>query len=239
MTLTGQVFPVMTGLAQGEEIRDVVKAVRAFLKDKNLGGYHLNTDFGLRNYLSLGRGFGFAYGSKENGAVFSHMCVMYAYGLYKQGFAREGYEVLRSLYQMSAHPQHAKIYPGVPEYFDSLGRGMYHFLTGAASWYVLTMLTQVYGVRGELGDLVLAPKLLAEEFNEQGEARVVFSFAGKRLTVVYVNPKHVEAGVYRIERVETAGRVITVDQVSAAVVRLERAEVSALPSSAEIRVQLA
>jgi cellobiose phosphorylase len=238
MTLTGQVFPVMTGLAQGEEIREVVKVVRAFLKDKSLGGYRLNTDFGLRHYQSLGRGFGFAYGTKENGAVFSHMCVMYAYGLYKQGFAREGHEVLRSLYEMSAHPERARIYPGVPEYFDSLGRGMYHFLTGSASWYVLTMLTQAYGVRGDLGDLVLAPQLLAEEFNEQGEARVVFSFAGKSLTVVYVNPKRVEAGVYRIERVETADRSLAVEQVSAAVVRLERAMVSSLLSSAEIRVLL-
>jgi cellobiose phosphorylase len=238
MTLTGQVFPVMTGLAQGEEIRDVVKAVRAFLKDKELGGYRLNTDFGLRNYASFGRSFGFAYGTKENGAVFSHMCVMYAYGLYKQGFAQEGHAVLRSLYEMSAHPQRARIYPGVPEYFDSLGRGMYHFLTGAASWYVLTVLTQVYGARGELGDLVLAPKLLAKEFDEKGEARVIFSFAGKRLSVVYVNPQHVEAGVYRIDRVETDGRPVAMEQISAAVVRLTRTEVSALPSAVELRVHL-
>ncbi len=33
--------------------------------------------------------FGFAYGEKENGAVVSHMAVMYANALYKQGFIKE------------------------------------------------------------------------------------------------------------------------------------------------------
>ena len=40
--------------------------------------------------------FGFAYGEKENGAVFSHMAVMYANALYKQGFIKEGYKVLKT-----------------------------------------------------------------------------------------------------------------------------------------------
>jgi len=140
------------------------------------------------------------------------MAVMYAYALYKQGFAREGYEVLRSLYEMSAHPTRARIYPGVPEYFDSLGRGMYHFLTGSASWYILTMLTQVYGVRGEGGDLVLAPKLIAEEFNAKAEARVSCPFAGKQVSVTYVNPQKLDFGAYVIRQVEVGGAPITLPQ---------------------------
>ena len=46
------------------------------------GGYRLNTDFKEEKF-DLGRMFGFAYGEKENGAVFSHMAVMYANALYK------------------------------------------------------------------------------------------------------------------------------------------------------------
>ena len=38
------------------------------------GGYRLNTDFKEEKF-DLGRMFGFAYGEKENGAVFSHMTV--------------------------------------------------------------------------------------------------------------------------------------------------------------------
>lgn len=131
MTLTGQVFSVMSGLASKEEVNDVVASVDHFLKDKTMGGYRLNTDFGLRHYLDLGRAFGFAYGTKENGAFFSHMNVMYAYALYKRGFVHQGYEVLHSIYRMASDPVRAKIYPGIPEYFDSEGRGMYHYMGSA------------------------------------------------------------------------------------------------------------
>lgn len=201
MTLTGQVFPLMHGVATKEDAIDVVKAVRRFLKDKDLGGFRLNTDFGLRHYLSFGRAFGFAYGTKENGAVFSHMSVMYSYALYKQGFAREGYEVLRSLYRMGMDMERANIYPGVPEYFDGEGRGVYHFLTGSASWYVLTLLTMAYGVRGDKGDLLLAPQLVREEFASDHKTYVVCQFAGRRIEVFYMNPGQLDAGQYRIEKV--------------------------------------
>ena len=54
-----------------------------------MGGYRLNTDFGGVQ-LNLGRCFGFAFGHKENGAMFSHMAVMYANALYQRGLVREG-----------------------------------------------------------------------------------------------------------------------------------------------------
>ena len=51
---------------------------------RKTGGYRLNTDFKEEKF-DLGRMFGFAYGEKENGAVFSHMTVMYANALYQRG----------------------------------------------------------------------------------------------------------------------------------------------------------
>ncbi len=210
MTLTGQVFPLMSGLATREEACGVIQAVEAFLHDKELGGYRLNTDFGLRTYLALGRAFGFAYGTKENGAVFSHMAVMYGYALYKQGFARQGHEVLQSLYKMSRDAR-ARIYPGVPEYFDGTGRGMYHFLTGSASWYVLAMLSMAFGVRGRLGDLLLQPQLVREEFSAAGEAFAGFQFAGRKVALTYVNPLRKDAGAYRISRIMVNGKDVPVD----------------------------
>lgn len=201
MTLTGQVFPVMSGLADSQEIAGVVKSVQRYLKDKKLGGYRLNTDFGVRHYLDLGRAFGFAYGTKENGAFFSHMTVMYAYSLYKRGFVREGQEVVGSIFQMCRDAEKSQIYPGIPEYFDSEGRGRYHYLTGSASWLVLTMLTQVFGVRGEYGDLVLSPQLIREEFDAQGQAGVTCPFAGKTISVIYSNKGRQPWGAYSIKTV--------------------------------------
>ena len=101
--------------------------------------------------------FGFAYGEKENGAVFSHMAVMYANALYRRGFVQEGWKALKSLADTALDFDTSRIYPGIPEYFRADGRGMYHYLTGAASWYMMTMITQVFGVRGEAGICCWSP----------------------------------------------------------------------------------
>lgn len=207
ITLTGQVFTVMGDTATTKQVAMVVRAVDRYLRDRKLGGYRLNSDFGgIRT--NLGRGFGFAYGHKENGSVFSHMVVMYANALYRRGFVREGREALRSLYELSRNFESAAIYPGVPEYFDPKGRGMYPYLTGSASWYLLTVLTEVYGIKGHRGDLVLEPKLLAEEFDSSGNAATDTSFAGHRLRVVYHNPGRIDYGAYRMVSLTLNGEAV-------------------------------
>ena len=200
MMLTGQVFAIMSGTAQEEQIRQIVKAADAYLYDAKAGGYRLNTDFHERKD-DLGRMFGFAYGHKENGAVFSHMTTMYANALYQRGFAREGYKALHTLYEQAANFEVSRIYPGIPEYFNDRGRGMYHYLTGAASWYMMTVVTQMYGVRGRLGDLCLSPMLLAEQFDEEHRAAVNVEFAGVPIEVVYHNDGLCDYGAYRIDQV--------------------------------------
>ncbi|MGE5597823.1 MAG: GH36-type glycosyl hydrolase domain-containing protein [Bacteroidota bacterium] len=222
MTLTGQVFPIMAGIATDEQTAAIVAAVDRHLRDPALGGYRLNTDFGGVQ-PALGRAFAFAYGHKENGAVFSHMAVMYAYALYRRGFVAAGHAVLASLYRLSADFGTSRIYPGIPEYFDPRGRGMYHYLTGSASWYLLTMLTEVYGVKGCLGDLLLEPKLLREQFDASGNAEVRTVFAGRELAVVYRNPHGLDHGQYAIERVRIEGidATCTMDERAATIPRAE------------------
>jgi cellobiose phosphorylase len=222
MTLTGQVFSVMSGLASDDDIKGIITSVDRFLKDKKLGGYRLNTDFGVAHYLDLGRAFGFAYGTKENGAFFSHMNVMYAAALYQRGFARAGYEVLQSIYRMACDGERSKIYPGIPEYFDFEGRGMYHYLTGSASWLVLTQLTQAFGVRGRYGDLMLAPQLVKEEFDRKGLAAVTCQFAGRRLTIEYANPRKKEAGSYAIKEILLEGKPFSFRRLAQAQVLIPR-----------------
>ncbi|MFK4170448.1 hypothetical protein [Paenibacillus lautus] len=126
MTLTGQVFAVMGGIADDEQVGHITKSVDRYLKDPNIG-YRLNSNFG-EIQQNLGRAFGFAFGHKENGAM--HMSVMYANALYKRGFVREGYEVLRSIYDLSQDFERNRMYPGIPEYINEKGRGMYPILPG-------------------------------------------------------------------------------------------------------------
>ena len=154
MTLTGQVFQLMGWVASAEQTAEVVRAVDHYLFDPKVGGVRLNTNFG-ETLLNMGRCFGYAYGHKENGAMFGHMAIMYAYALYERGFIKEGHRVLNAIYRQSVDFQVSRMYPGVPEYFNDRGRGMYPYLTGSASWYLLTLAAKVFGVAGKLGNLSL------------------------------------------------------------------------------------
>lgn len=206
MTLTGQVFPVMGGIATDEQVGKIVQAVDAYLKDDQIG-YRLNSRFGGIQQ-NLGRAFGFAFGHKENGAMFSHMTVMYGNALYKRGFVKEGYEVLHSVYALSSDFAKSVMYPGVPEYINEKGRGMYTYLTGSASWLLLTQLTEVFGVKGRYGDLVLEPKLVASQFSESGRAAVETLFAGVQLRVSYMNQSRADYGSYKIASITLNGEAV-------------------------------
>ena len=184
MTLAGQVFTVLSGAATDEQVSDVVNSVNRYLWDDTVGGCRLNTDFG-EVLMNMGRCYGFAFGHKENGAMFCHMAVMYAYALFARGRADEGWRVLSSIHKQSMDFEKSRIFPCIPEYFDARGRGMYSYLTGSASWYLLTMRNRVFGVRGHVGDLVLDPQVPAELFDNQGEVCVETCFADKQLRIVY------------------------------------------------------
>ena len=75
---------------------------------------------------------------------------------------------------------------------------MYPYLTGAGSWLLLTMQTQVFGVRGRSGDLLLEPKLRLEQFDADGAAELCCTAAGRRLRVRYKNAGGLDYGQYRL-----------------------------------------
>lgn len=216
MTLTSQVFPIMSGTATKEQISSIVRAADKLLYVPEMGGYKLNTDFGEVKD-DMGRAFGFAYGHKENGAVFSHMAVMYGNALYKRGFVREGYKALDALYRQAADFEHSRIYPGLPEYFSNTGRGMYHYLTGSASWLMMTVVTEVYGVKGEFGNLALEPKLVREQLDEQRRIGIRLTFGGALLHICYEasEEKEIYSGVKEVylDGVLQEGSVISRDKL--------------------------
>jgi cellobiose phosphorylase len=236
MTLTGQVFALMGGIATDAQAREIVRSADRRLFDENVGGYRLNTEFGGR-MNKLGRAGGFAYGHKENGAMFSHMAVMFANALYKRGLAVEGGRVLEGIYRQSQDFNRSRMYPGLPEYFNPRGRGMYPFLTGSASWYLLTLLTEVYGVKGRLGDLVLAPRFTSGAFCGGETVKVRTTFAGKTLEIEYRNPKRLSCEEYRISSAEINGqrRAIATD---AREIVIPRREMASWPEQTDIVVQL-
>ncbi len=226
MTLASQVFPIMSGVASSGQINKILSNVRRYLYDKSFGGIRLNTDFKKEQH-DLGRAFSFSYGDKENGAVFSHMVVMFAYVLYKQGYSKAGWEALSSLYKMAADTSKSKIYPCLPEYFDLEGKGMYSYLTGSASWFILTLLTQSFGVKGQDGDLLIEPKLTSEQFKSTGKLSISRVFANRKLKIIFLNPKRLEAGKYRIKGFLLNGERIPVEAAPRVV--LTREVIASLP----------
>lgn len=87
---------------------------------------------------------------------------------------------------------------------------MYHYLTGAASWFMMTMITEVYGVRGKSGDLVLHPKLIGEQFDADNTASVSVPFAGRSFQIVYTNADRKDYGEYTVSSADCNGTKLTV-----------------------------
>lgn len=236
MMLTGQVFTLMFNIASDEQVQQIVNAADAYLFDETVGGYRLNTDF-LAKVESLGRVYGFAYGHKENGAMFSHMSMMFANALYKRNMVEEGWKTLKTVYNFSQDFSKSHMYPGIPEYFSQRGRGMYPYLTGSASWLLLTLLTESYGVKGRLGNLVLEPKLMQDQFDPDGNSWVHTLFAGRRCRICFSNPDSLPYGSYVIRQIELNGTLIMSNGSEPSFV-IPADQISAWPENVEIRVQL-
>jgi hypothetical protein len=99
------------------------------------------------------------------------------------------------------------------------------------------MLTQVFGIKGSLGDLMLEPKLVRQQFNADGRASAVTLFAGRRLRVVYQNPRGLDYGQYRIEELRVDGRPTELRRLRKAVV-LPRELIAGLADGAVHRLEV-
>lgn len=227
MMLTGQVFTVMNEVATNEQVADIIKAADKYLYDKAVGGYKLNTNFSEVK-TDLGRMFGFAYGHKENGAVFCHMATMYANALYQRGFVREGFKVIDTLYKHCSNFEKSRIFPGVPEYINGKGRGMYHYLTGTASWLMLTVITEMFGIKGKLGELYFEPKLLLEQFDKEDKVTIKLLFADRKLQITYYNSNKKQAGAYSVGKIDIDNKLYCMNEWS-----IKKEDIEALDPMAE------
>ena len=115
----------MMDIADEEKISNIIASVNNYLFDVKLGGPRLNTNF-QELKINLGRAFGFAFGHKENGAMFSHMTIMYIYALYQKKRVKEGWRLISTLFEHLCDFNTSLIYPNLPEYINQQGRGMYY-----------------------------------------------------------------------------------------------------------------
>jgi hypothetical protein len=111
-------------------------------------------------------------------------------------------------------------------------------LTGSASWLVLTELTQVFGVRGHHGDLLLSPKLVREQFGKDNKASVSCKMAGKKISVEYVNAKALDYGQYAVLDVFCNDHPVVYERLSPLEVVIPRVNIEKMPPVSIVQVIL-
>lgn len=137
---------------------------------------------------------------------------MLAYGLYAQDFVHEAHATLKEVSQICNDTEKAKVFPGIPSYFNNEDRGVYAYLTGSSSWYLLTLTTQVFGLRGEHGKLCIQPKLTSEQFDKNGIAEISFNFKGYRFNLTYKNLKTLDYNQYKIKNIEINSKKVNIEE---------------------------
>jgi len=203
LSLTGQAMALLAHTPSKEQALKIAQKTKEKLFNPNIGGYHLNSDH-KKVLHNMGRAFGFAYNHKENGAIFSHMVMMYAYGLYNYNLSKEGREAaFNVLYQSQKTASH--VWAGIPEYFTEKGVGKYTYLTGSASWLLLLIRNQTFGIRFELGELTLNPKLTKADFID-GKASITTYLFNQKRKVTYHNDKNLAYGSYQISKILSNGK---------------------------------
>jgi cellobiose phosphorylase len=78
---------------------------------------------------------------------------------------------------------------------------MYTYLTGSASWYMLTLINEGFGVKGVMGALLLDPKLVTEQFDSENKVRLDIHFAERNLVIIYHNQAKLDYGSYKISSI--------------------------------------
>jgi cellobiose phosphorylase len=197
MDLSSQVLPILFDVATSDQVAKTHRAVMRYLRNPGTGGLRLTSDL-KELKLNYGRVTGFVYGFRENGSIWSQMNAMYMYALYCRGFVKEAYSVFKETTGLCLNSGVAKTFPNLPSCFHVSGKGLSSYLTGSATWFVVAVVGQMYGVRGAAGNLCINPKLVKEQFDANRKAVIHCNFLGKKLKVTFVNSRNLDWDKYHI-----------------------------------------
>ncbi|HEY5583529.1 MAG TPA: cellobiose phosphorylase [Ruminiclostridium sp.] len=212
ISLTPQAYMMILGLTGQDRAREIQKSVNKYLRNE-FGGYILRSDHKEQGLIDImGRGFGLAFKTRENGGQYNHMAVKYMNGLYTNNLVKEGYEVFSTITGFCMNSEKSRIFPGVPASIDSKSsRGSYNYLTGSGSWLIFSIITEIFGIKSNLGDLNIYPKLVKEQFNGESEIKVHFIYLEKKITMKVKNEQKLDWGEYRVGQVKFNGIELSSD----------------------------
>ncbi|MBN1437161.1 MAG: hypothetical protein JW936_08800 [Sedimentisphaerales bacterium] len=167
--LNAQSWAIISGTAQRKRLDSCVDSVEKHLMSP-CGAMTLGPGFtGFRG--DIGKLTQKNIGHFENGAVYCHAGVFYAFSLY---LARKSELAYRALRRLLAGGKDNPIKAAgqlpifLPNYYVGLdapknvGKSSHDYNTGTAAWYYRTVVTQLLGIRGETDGLRIDPQLPAQ-----------------------------------------------------------------------------
>ncbi|MGJ8690864.1 MAG: GH36-type glycosyl hydrolase domain-containing protein [Thalassotalea sp.] len=110
-------------------------------------------------------------GVSENGSVYNHAAVFYAYSLYKVGEAQQAFNVLKAMLPaLSDAEKRGQLPVFIPNYYrgayyqlpEQAGRSSHLFNTGTIAWFYRCIVEELCGLKGNWGELNVSPQLPKE-----------------------------------------------------------------------------
>ena len=109
-------------------------------------------------------------GYAENGSIYNHAAIFYALALYRIGEADRAFQQIRRILpgpEEEDYRRRGQLPVFVPNYYrgavdqfpQASGRSSQLFHTGACSWLYRVVIEELFGLKGENGDLRIAPQL--------------------------------------------------------------------------------
>jgi len=148
-------------------------------------------------------------GSAENGSVYNHGAIFYAFSLFQIGEGEKAFQVMRKMLPDDDYLQRGQLANFIPNYY----RGAYHqhpsragrssqlFNTGTVSWFYRCVVEGIAGLQGENSELIIRPQLPEKWHSLKAEKQ----FSGATFSVKINKSKNAKQQTIRLDGVELAG----------------------------------
>ena len=188
--LNPQSWSLLAGIADADQQEKILAAVENRL-DTPYGAMMLAPAYtGMRE--DIGRLTQKHPGYAENGSIYNHAAAFYALALYRVGEADRAFRQIRRMLpgpDEEDYRRRGQLPVFVPNYYrgavhqfpQASGRSSQLFHTGACSWLYRIVIEELFGLKGEQGNLRIAPQL-PSAWTEAGAER---EFRSARFTVRY------------------------------------------------------
>ncbi len=87
-------------------------------------------------------------------------------------------------------------------------------------------MTQVFGIRGWCGDLLIAPQLMPSKYDAKGRAEMEMNFAGSRTRIVILNPRRLKPGLADIVAVRSSHGELPFKRLAQGEIVIDRGEMA-------------